>query len=205
MDAGLTNAKTLRMELLPPELRTQDKFDALFARLGLGVLAEIEAFLNRKLVRVASAEMIVSANREFVCVPRYPIEGTPTVTVKGAGESSYTAVTLDNVIPEAGMILMGYPPGTDSGLLKVVWTGGYWVDTSANGDGTLPSGAATVPDGLRHAWVTQCAHEAEMRRLIGGEMAVMSESGAAVRLGPDKIRLLEVVKQSMRPWQRLAN
>lgn len=205
MNAGLTNVKTLRQELMPPELRTNDKFDALFARLGIGVLAEIEAFLNRQLVRAVSAEIIVSANREFICVPRYPIEGTPTVTVKEAGASSYSSVTIDNVIPDAGMILLGSHPGSDRGLVKVVWTGGYWVDTSANGDGTLPTGAAMVPDALRHAWITQCAHEAEMRRIIGGEMAVQTESGAAVRLGPDKIKLLSLVEATLRPWQRMAN
>lgn len=201
MNAGLDNALALRRRLLPVEMAGQDKYDDALAAIGLGVLGEFESMTGRKLTRLEDAEMSCTACRSFVVVDRYPIEGDPVCTVRRAGSNTWETVAFDNVFANAGTIYFPEIVGEEMDRLRIVWDGGYWVDTSDEGDGTRPTGATAVPANLYHAWITQCAHEVEQRRVIGGQ-AVVQVGEAAVRVHPGQIKILPTVAAVLDTFRR---
>lgn len=159
MDLGLGNLTQLKAWLLAEELRGDTDFDAAIAQVGRGVAAQFDKRCNRTLVRGVNVTAEFSGRRDFVVVPRYPVESIAQVDVRDLGDSDWRteADVLSLFTAASGLVQFTVLLGaTYNSRIRVTYTGGYYVDTSEDGSGVLPDGAVALPEDLRLAWLQQC-------------------------------------------------
>lgn len=206
-DAGFMHVARLRARILPPELADAAQHDTQLIAIGRRVLGRMEGFCNRKFERVASGDTwVVPADRIDLVVPRFPIEGTPTVEYQAENSDSWDSVDIDQLYPEAGLIELYANGFSARDKLRVTYGGGFWHDPAEDGDTAQPSGSTKAPDGLVEAWVMQVGHEVREEQVIGGEGAVALASDAdeiKTRRGPANITdFLDPVKFALRFYRR---
>jgi hypothetical protein len=158
MNAGLSSLTKLKQQLLAEALRASTKYDAALSAIGLGVAAQFEKYCNRKFARVAADTFTCSADRDHVFLPRYPVEDVTEIALK-TDETTGFEVQSNVVISREdsnGMVYWGAFLGPFYGRIRITFTGGYWWDSTEEGNDTLPTGATAVPDDLYLAWVLQC-------------------------------------------------
>lgn len=203
MNAGLSNLRTLKSHLLPQSWETENELDDLIADLGLGVAAMMEEYCGgRKFRRVVDDTFEQAADSRLVQLPRFPVEGTPTLAVRSAGESTWEDEddAFDQVAEASGLLYLSVQLGTDRDRVRVTYTGGYWWDETEDNSDTLPAEATALPAALKLAWLQQCKHvfaqsEALFRRAV-------SEAQAKPEVA--SVELLPSVKQALRPFSIFA-
>lgn len=205
--AGLGTLAALKAAVLPSPLAAGTDYDAILITMGQGVLAEFEAYLNRKLVRAEDATYVVPADRTFVCVDRYPLEAVSRVDFLpwGAladGWSEYTDNALNAIYPAAGMVDFGYTYGTSQDQLRVTFTGGYWVDETADGTGQPPAGATRLPADLFRAWTRQVRAEFKADDVAG--VGVVRDEKTPTVNPNDQEQFLPAVQAVLDRYRRLA-
>ncbi len=159
MNAGLGNLWTLKRQLLAEQLRVGEEYDELLTAIGLGVAAQFDLFCNRKFARAENAEFVCGADRSHCFVDRYPVEELTGVFLKtshaGGWEELETSSIMNSEL-RVGFFHWGSRLGCGEDSLKLVFTGGYWFDTSSDNTEPQPSGSFLLPDDLRFAWIIQC-------------------------------------------------
>lgn len=207
MNAGLANLATLKRHLLPDTWLTETSMDTILADLGLGVASQMEEFCARKFARAEDAVLQLPADTMLIQLPRFPIEGTPTIELRSAGSQAWEEQedSIDNVAENAGIIYLTAPIGTSRDRLRITWDGGFWWDLSEDADAPdeMPEGATAVPDGLRLAWLLQCHHILAARELLSVR-ALPSDKAAAGGGADAQIQLLPSVKDALGAYRILA-
>lgn len=207
MNAGLANLLTLKRHLLPETWETETSMDAILADLGLGVASQLEEYCGRKFGRTTDAVLELPADTMLIQLPRFPIEGTPTIELRSAGSAVWEAQadSIDNVGANAGLIYLTAPIGTSRDRLRVTWDGGFWWDESEDAEepDAMPAGATALPEGLKLNWLLQCQHILAGRELLA--LKTLPSGKAALAVSAEaQIQLLQTVKDALGPYRILA-
>jgi hypothetical protein len=203
MNVGLSNLSTLKEMLLPQSMRAQTQWDTILQRIGLGVLGLMEAYCDRKFQRIINAQMYCQGGKSELWLNRLPIESISSIELRAFGPSDWQA--QENIIAQqndqTGLVLLTQVLGGENDLIRVTYTGGYWVDDTEDSSGTLPSGATAAPHDLVWAWATQCEHVWSRRDKLGA--GLVQQPGKASALGDAE--LLPIVTEALQPYRRLAS
>lgn len=157
----------LKARILPPETAAGTRFDARMEPVAAGVATAFDRALGRSIAR-ASVTETVPGGWETYSLDRYPVEGDVTVTLQLARDGGTREIIPARVNRRAGLLHLTSPAGTRDDEVELSYTGGYYVDLSPAGDGTLPEGATAIPSDLIDAWVLQVDHECRVRKIFGG-------------------------------------
>ena len=106
---------------------------------------------------------------------------------------------IDTLNEVSGLLYLLSTVGTPRGLLRVNYTGGYWVDISDNESGSLPSGATALPKDLQMAWLLQCQHIWSKRDNLGIDHAVEQDR----RQTFTNLELVPEVKDILNDYRRI--
>ena len=206
MNAGFSNLKTLKRELLLPADATKSDSDASVAALGLGVAAMFQVFCNRKFGSVVGDTFEIGADRYSLVVPRYPIEAISKVEVRYAISDGWVVQPgmPDNYLPEAGLVQFCVPLGVWPNTARVTYTGGYWWDTGEVTPDTMPEGAWALPEDLRAAWVMQCRWFWERRSITDRAKAGFTDAIAEKGFAATEDDLLLSVRHVLDAYRRIA-
>lgn len=219
MNAGLANLATLKAWLLPASMITSADYDAQILTIGLGIAWQLEASCNRNFGRLVGDTFEITADRDHVILPRYPIEAAPVIAIRetiagGFVDQTYADFVVDHDL-KAGLIQFGSWAGSSSTRLRFTYTGGYWwnqqeedytppvTPTEEDPDlSVLPEGATAVPADLLLAWRMQCEFIWTQRDKLGLNIG---EKQDTVLLGAlSRIKLLDGVAEQLRPYVRYA-
>lgn len=189
----------LKARVLPAELVKSDRIDERFAALAEGVAAAFDGFTGRTLARGVGVTEIFAGGAGLYLPARYPVESVASVTVRYDDGTTDALTTEDyTVSKQAGLIRMRHLWGRETDEITVVYTGGYFIDTSEFHDEAVPSGATAIPKDIVDAWVLQCDHEARARKLMGGT------SGDDLAAALAQVDLLPRVERVLRTYSRMA-
>jgi len=199
----LTSLTILKSHLLPPALRSRTDFDTQLTLLGCGVLAGMEGFLNRKLVRLEDAVEKVNARCTVVSLSRFPIEAVPVIQLTTAGPTGTTSTITDyaRVNLDAGLVHFFIPPGAQHDTLTLTYTGGFWIDTSAEQDGELPAGATALEPDILTAWLLQMKAVTQAMNLFNTAAAGSKDNAPTDAASLD---LSPLVKDLLNDYRRFA-
>lgn len=145
MDLGLGNLSELKTHLLNEGLRSQTRFDAALADLGRGVAAQFEGYCNRRLGRLVGDTFECPADREFVILPRYPVEELTRVELReslrtGWVDQGAVEAVVAQLSERAGIVQLAEPLTAPGAQLRFTYSAGYWYPTS----GIPPIKAGTI-------------------------------------------------------------
>lgn len=193
----------LKAFVLPSPLQDRSDYDAALQQIGEGVAEAFDRFCDRKLRRAVDDSFIVSG-RSTVCVlPRYPVESITRTETREDYSAAWVEETglVDLLFARSGVLDIT-PSGGEHSQLKVIFTGGYFVDLT--GDTDLPSGATAMPSDLMLAWQLQCKHVFDIMDKDGESFrdADRGLGGALVSLL--NIDLLPAVENRLRTYKRQA-
>jgi hypothetical protein len=202
MDLILGNLTTLKAWLLPDTWQSETAKDDVIAQLGRGVAAAMESHCNRRFARVEDETQLFSGSETVLLLPRYPLEEKPTVEVRGEGADTFESAGdwIEGWRENAGIVFLTGQLGTDRAVIRVTYTGGYWVDTSEPEDEdppTMPEGATAIPHDVVQAWLTQCRHMWTAHKLFANTGTDEGKAAAA------PLDLLPVVVEMLAPYRRL--
>jgi hypothetical protein len=209
VNAGLSNLATLKSWLLPSGMVEGTDYDAQILAIGLGIAGQLEEFCNRKFARVEDDTFEVSADREHVVLPRYPIEEVSALELRedlatGWVDQGEISVALRQIYAKSGLVEIGVALGTTEALLRFTYSGGYhWEQLEPDDDGfptALPEGATTLPDNLLLAWKLQCEWVWNKRDKLGLSIGEKPDNVFSGSLS--KVVLLDGVKELLRPFMR---
>ena len=162
MNAGFSNLAALKAQLLAPSLRLGTSHDAALLAIGRGVAGQFGGYCNRVFPRAEGVKEILAADAIQFCLERYPVEAVTTVELKLTETEGWVAQTnfIRNIDNRAGIVfaVANADVGPYYAQVRFTYTGGYWWDTSDEGETpqSLPTGATPVPDELVLAWHLQC-------------------------------------------------
>ncbi|MDR2673903.1 MAG: hypothetical protein LBC18_03300 [Opitutaceae bacterium] len=194
MNLTLGTLSTLKAWLLNPDLLGKTAYDSAIAELGRGTAARFELFCNRQFAR-ATRTRVVDASLCQLSLAAFPVESAPEVEACYETGGGFTAAPGDLAKFAAASGVVWLAP-TDALQRRLTWTGGYWLDESADGTGALPAGAAPVPDALRLAWLQQCARDWARRQKLGiPPAATQSAAEAAAAFLPEVAETLAAFKR----------
>ncbi|MFZ4774627.1 MAG: hypothetical protein ACOYM3_04645 [Terrimicrobiaceae bacterium] len=205
MNAGFSNLKTLKRELLLAADAAKTENDASLAALGLGVAAMFDSFCNRKFRRDAAAVDQFSANRGFWPARWYPIESVTSVEARTDYLAGFVVESGQpvNVNEQSGLIYFGSFLGLMSDTVRITYAGGYWWDESETTATTIPTGATALPEDLRAAWIMQCRWFWERRSLTDRAKAGFAEDTAELGFAGTQDELLLPVRQVLSAYRRM--
>jgi len=205
MNAGFSNLKNLKRELLLAADLSKTDNDASVLSLGLGVASLFEGAAGRRFARQEEVDTF-SAERAFWIVRRYPIETVTAVEVRGDYAGGFLAVPgmPANVNELSGKVDFLGCLGAYGEMARVVYTGGYWWDTGETTPETMPTGATPLPEDLRAAWVMQCRWFWERRSITDRAKAGFTEDTAALGFAGTDADLLMPVRQVIANYRRIA-
>lgn len=181
MTIGLGNLSELKAYLLPESMLQRTDFDTPLSVIGKGVASGFDHYCNRVFARLAGATETFTADRDHYFVRRFPIETVTTLELLYSDNDGWEAQDSEfvtNTDNESGRLWFGFFVGDCETLVRVTYTGGYWVDP---GDGTSqPANSTAVPDDLKFAWMTQCQHVWNSRDKLGKSLAKAEEPSSAL-------------------------
>lgn len=157
----------LKARLLPQETVAATRYDDRLTAIAEGVAVAFDAFCGRTLLRATAVVETFVAGSGVYFLSRYPVESVSDVTLV-SDDGSERTLSPSFVNKRSGIVHFSEPEGSPSDSVEITYTGGYFVDLSANGDTALPTGATAMPADLMDAWVLQCDQEARMRKVFGG-------------------------------------
>lgn len=204
MNAGLSSLTRLKLAILPEQMRSSAMYDETLAALGLGVADAIEAYLDRKLAWMEDDTCECDAQRIFIGVPRYPVRTWSAVEMQSSptGEWDDISGQVSRFQSLSGLVIFRRSPGDDSATIRVTATGGYWWDTSEEGDGVMPEGAYPLPVGLTAAWTMQVQAHCNALDLFGAQ-AGKDVLGAGSNLLTNAEAFIPAVKTLLAPYRRM--
>lgn len=195
----LSSLTQLKAAILPAAMRSRTDFDAQLTTIANAVKALFEQHCNRRLT-YAATETHTQNGADLLCLslPRYPVVSVTSLTLR-APDATDTTLDLTDIRldKQAGLLHFRSMPGDWHDQLLVVSTGGYYVDTSENQSGSLPSGATALPEDLRSAYYLQCKALAEAQGILGAGAAA-SEKDKPKAEG----ELLPMVASVLRQYRR---
>lgn len=183
--AGFASLKFLKSQLLAEVLRGDESYDVQLTAVGLGVAAAIERHCNRKFGREVEFTEVFPADRIEFILSRFPIEEVTLSEVKSSEADGWVEQASDFIVItdlSNGIINTGTEPGKYYAQVRFTATGGYWIDTSDERDGTLPDGATALPDDLLLAWLLQCKKIWEVNDPLGTKIVPSKEAVQLVGL-----------------------
>lgn len=205
MDLTLGTLAQLKAFVLPAPERTETTWDAALASIGLGVAQGFERHCNRRFRRVENATYAASADRSALVVDRFPLESLAALDIRYVASESWDSIldAVANIDHAPGMIYLTNAPGWRGSLIRATFTGGYWMDTTEDGSGVMPTGAAPLPDDLRHAWLLQCSHLWSIRDNAGAAMLIRdAKAGQPAAL--DRSALIPAAMDTLYQYRRFA-
>lgn len=162
MDLGLGNLTQVKTRIVVNNAQVaRTTWDAMIAQVARGVAGAIDKFCNRVFARAAATTDLFTADRMCWVMSRFPVESIDTIELRSGLSSDWqdqgaVESVLQDYNPESGLIQFGNTMGSAIDRVRVTYTGGYWYDTTEDGTGTLPQGAATIPADVVEAWLIQC-------------------------------------------------
>lgn len=204
MNAGLSSLLKLKTAILPDLMRSSPMYDDALSALGLGVADAFETYLDRKLAWVEDDTCECDAQRIFVAVPRYPVRVWSAVEMQSspAGEWDDISGQVTRYQSLSGLVIFRRAPGDDSATIRVTSSGGYWWDTSEEGDGVMPVGAFPLPPALFTAFAMQVQAHCNALDLFGAQ-AGKDVLGSASNLLANALALTPAVEVMLKPFRRL--
>ncbi len=207
MNAGFSSLKILKAQLLAEALQATTRYDARILAIGKGSAAAIDNFCNRKLTRATSDIYSGPADRTHCILPRYPVESISKVEFKAdevIGWEEQTSNAYISLKAESGILYFGASLGPHWSQIRVTYTGGYWFDTTEEGNDTLPSGATALPDDVRLAWFLQCQQVWQAQDKLGADIAKTGSSSQFVTGSLAGLELSPLVKSMLGQFIRYA-
>ena len=205
MNAGFSNLKSLKRELLLASEVSKADNDAAVLALGLGVASLFESATGRRFARQEEVDTF-SAERPFWVTRRYPIETVTSVDVRRDYAGGFLAVPgmPANVNELSGKVDFLGCLGAYGEMARINYTGGYWWDTGEVTPDAMPEGATPLPEDLRAAWVMQCRWFWERRSITDRAKAGFVESIADQGFAGTDADLLLPVRQTISNYRRIA-
>lgn len=172
---GLGTFTELKAHLMNPSIIANTDYDNRITELGKFMTGRFEKYCNRKFDYTVGDTYECTANRAYVILPRYPLNGTPTIEISTGTTPAWQSVTglIQSQSDQAGLVEFLAYQGPFYTRLRLTYTGGYWFP-----DTTLPSGAASRPDDLYYAWLLQCEQVWKERDVLGLNLANTVEQKA---------------------------
>jgi hypothetical protein len=158
MDAGFSNLSYLKDRLLLASDAAGAIYDEPVLALGRSVASFFESHCDREFARVVDHVYEAPADRNFVIVPRYPIDSVASAFVRDNLVDGWKAQEILNILPDSGLVYFVSDVGIYGSTVKITYTGGYWWDTSEDNSGTQPVGSTPIPQGLVLLWVQFCKY-----------------------------------------------
>lgn len=203
-DLYLGTLGQLKRFILNAGVVAETTYDEALTVLGRGVARSFDRYCHRQFVRAVSTTEDFRAGTDALLLSRYPVESVASVASKEAGESSFTTQSgvVDTLNETSGILMLLAEVGTERGLLRVTYTGGYWVDTSDDDSGTLPTGATALPKDVQMGWLLQCQQVWQSRDALGIKFAEGEGGGGLLNTRLGILSLVPEVKQILEPYQR---
>lgn len=201
----LSSLTFLKSQLLAEALRETTDYDAQLQSLGAGVAGQFEKHCNRKFPRTVDDTFICPADRDFVYLPRTPIEEIASVELKTSDEGDWAEQSgfIINSDFDSGYVRFANL-GLDYARLRFTFTGGFWFDTSEDGSGTIPESALALPADLKLAWLLQCKKVWEVTDPLGTKIVPSKDAVQLVGLSLAGLELIPQVKQILEGYKRYA-
>jgi hypothetical protein len=204
MNAGFSNLKSLKEQILAPVLRAQSNYDASLLEIGKGAAGFVEYFCNRHFQRVENATDTFEGGREGWVLERYPVESIAKLEYKEHFESVWVEQpgAIASVLESAGLVRFCSLLGVRSSLLRITYTGGYWWDTSDTGDQPMPAGATALPDPVRTAWLLTVRKVWESIDKQGSNVTKVGSGATFVTESLGGLDVVPQVREMLRPFIR---
>lgn len=204
MNAGFSSLALLKSNVLATTKQSDTTWDAAITQIGLGVAGLLEKFCSRKFARVVGDTWVCDSTATAFVLPRYPVETLTSIEVRERITDPWISQTLADCVlqldAQAGVVQLATVLGSIRTQLRWTWTGGYWWDTTENASGTLPGGAAAIPEDIRFAWLLQVAHVWARKDRLG--LGLAQGPDAASKLGD--LEIIPAVRKAMEPYRRYA-
>lgn len=138
MNLVLGTLEELKAHLLNEGLRSATDFDGTLTGLGLGIAARFEKTCGRKFARVEDDTFEFSGDRDHIGLPRYPVESIASVELRetlttGWVDQGTVNELVAQLMAESGVVLLHGALGGWADRVRLTYTGGYWIDESADG------------------------------------------------------------------------
>ena len=197
----------LKGQLLAASLRSDTNYDAVITGIGLGVANLFDQYCNRTFARTAGKTDTFSADRRHWYLNCYPVEQITGVAKCDDQADGFVASPLPPAASsliqqmqlDQGYIMFIAIQGYFFSRIRVTYTGGYWFDTTEDGSGVMPGTATALPAGVKTAWYLQCQQIWKRLDKLGAQIAQDPEGQTSL----DKMELTPMVKQLLRPFQRM--
>lgn len=155
----LSSLTQLKARLFPANWSSVTTHDTLLTHLGNAAQALVEKYLARKITRTAGDTQTFTGDLTLLQLARFPVETLTALDIQTEDGGTWEDI-LDAAVrvgKPTGLITLSGQQGVHTDTIRATFTGGFYVDTSENQSGSLPSGATALPDDLREAWyqVTQ--------------------------------------------------
>lgn len=210
MDLILSNLIKLKNRLLPSDYIGGTTYDTLLQQVGRGVASSFEEFCNRKFGRVVGATDIFTADRACWITSRFPIEAITAVDIKTDEAGGWqTAGDVNSAIetynPQSGVVHFPSLLGEPTALIRVTYTGGYWIDTTEDNTGSQPAGSTLLPYYIEEAYYLQAMKVWETIDKQGANTGKSGGgTGSLLGLSLAGMDLVPIVRQMLRPARRMA-
>jgi hypothetical protein len=207
MNIGLGYLTELKEQLLAASLRSDTNYDAVITGIGLGVANLFDQYCNRTFARTAGKTDTFSADRRHWYLNCYPVEQITGLAKCDDQADGFVASPLppaegsliQQMQLDQGYIMFIALQGYFFSRIRVTYTGGYWFDTTEDGSGVMPGTATALPAAVKTAWYLQCQHLWKRWDKLGAQIAQDPEGQTSL----DKMELTPMVKQLLRPFQRM--
>jgi hypothetical protein len=207
-NAGLSNLAILKEQVLAPGLLSTTEFDAKLTSIGLGMAGAMEKYCNRKWKRTVGATHVCGADRDFIYLPRSPVEAIIQVELKSSEADGWQVqigfvLNSDN---DSGYVKFA-GIGPEYARLRFTYTGGYfWNELEPTEMGyptATPSGASLVPDALKLAWFQQCRETWAAIDKLGDKITEIGSGSQFVTGSLSGLDLSPAVKLMLSDFRRL--
>lgn len=203
MNAGFSSLAKLKAQLLPPAMRARTDFDGPLQQQGIGVALMMQAYCDRLFTRVTGDVCRCAANQLTLSLPRYPVEEVTSITLQ-TDVAELITEDIRSIDLLAGLVHFDSPPSSRStDQLVIVYSGGYWWDTSEDDSGSLPTGATPLPDDLQMAFFLQVSHVVRCAGTLGVG-AAMPDATKAKPADLGELGLVPAVQQVLNQYRRFA-
>ena len=204
LNAGLCTLTYLKSRLLPEASQDDTTWDAALSKLGLAITGRMEQYCNRKFDWVENTGDYFSAWNLSISLTRYPVVDVSDVQIVEMDDES-TALENGTWLLDGPSGLIEFPavPGTRLQRVRVVYSGGYWLEDAEDRPGTGPAaGAVLLPDDLLETFVSEVQRHAEERGIF--EAVGLRSSKAKDEKNRLASGLSEACKDALNPYRRIA-
>lgn len=196
----------LKAHLLAGTMASDTRFDPVILDIGRAVAGLFDAATNRELAYQVDAEILFTGDRSHYVLPRYPVASIKSVQMRFYDSQPWQDITGQplRTNPSSGLVHFGGVLGTEALQVRMVWTGGYWFNTSDGEDGpeVKPEGATELPMDLRGAFQIQCRTVWQSLDKLGTDILKTGSSSQFVSGSISSLDLAPMVKQVLNEYVR---